>query len=113
MKCLLITTLLITLSVSLRAQQLSKQDQQFVDSVMSAYYKPDEPGAVLLIAGGGKAIYRKAFGLANLEFNVDNKPENVFRIGSMSKQFTAVCVLQLAQIGKLNLQDDIRKYIPD
>jgi CubicO group peptidase (beta-lactamase class C family) len=113
MKCLFITHCLLALSVSLSAQQLPKQDQQFVDSVMSANYKPNEPGAVLLIAEGGKPVYRKAFGLANLEFNVNNKPENIFRIASMSKQFTAVCVLQLAQSGKLNLQDDIKKYLPD
>lgn len=113
MKRLLLILSLMTPSVSLSAQQLSKQDQQFVDSIMVANYKPDEPGAVLLIAKGGKPIYRKAFGLSNLEFNVANKPENIFRIASMTKQFTAVCVLQLAQRGKLNLQDDIKKYLPD
>ncbi|MBL0745863.1 serine hydrolase [Chryseolinea lacunae] len=104
---------LIALSVSLNAQPLSTQDQHVVDSIMNANYKPDEPGAVLLIAKAGKPIYRKAFGLSNLEFNVPNKPENIFRIASMTKQFTAVCVLQLAQRGKLNLQDDIKKYLPD
>ena len=58
------------LSASIHAQQLSKQDEQFVDSVMNANYKPGEPGAVLLIAKKGQPIYRKAYGMANLEFNV-------------------------------------------
>lgn len=101
------------LNVSTYAQQLSKLDEQFVDSVMGANYKSGEPGAVLLIAKKGQPVFRKAYGLANLEFNVNNKPEYVFRIASMSKQFTAVCVLKLAQEGKLNLQDDIKKYLPD
>ena len=103
---------LVTLSTSTYAQQLSKQDKQFVDSVMEANYKADEPGAVLLIAKNGQPIFRKAYGLASVELNVCNKPEYVFRIGSMSKQFTAVCMLQLAQEGKVNLQDDITKYLP-
>jgi CubicO group peptidase (beta-lactamase class C family) len=79
---------------------------------MNANYKPDEPGAVLLIAKNGQPIFRKAYGLANIEFNISNKPDYIFRIASMSKQFTAVCVLKLAQEGKLNLDDDIRKFLP-
>src|SRR5215471_19127509 len=94
------------------AQQLSKQDELFVDSIMNANCPSDKPGAVLLIAKKGEPIFRKAYGLANLELNVPNKPEYVFSIASMSKQFTAVCVLKLAQEGKLNLQDDIKKYLP-
>ena len=94
-------------------QQLSTADEQYVDSIMNFYYKPDAPGAVLLIAKNGQPVYRKAYGVASLELNVPNKPENVFRIGSMSKQFAAVCILKLAQEGRLNLQDDIRKYLPD
>lgn len=101
------------LNASLNAQQLSKQDEQFVDSIMNVNYRAGEPGAVLLIARKGQPIYRKAYGLANLEFDVPNKPEYIFRIASMSKQFTAVCILKLAQEGKLDLQDDIKKYLPD
>ncbi|RYE43635.1 MAG: class A beta-lactamase-related serine hydrolase, partial [Sphingobacteriales bacterium] len=104
---------LIVVSNSAYAQQFSKKDEQFVDSVMKANYKPGEPGAVLLIAQEGKPVYRKAFGLASLEFNLPNKPEYVFRIASMSKQFLSVCFLKLAQEGKLNLQDNIKKYLPD
>jgi CubicO group peptidase (beta-lactamase class C family) len=102
----------IAVSVSTYAQQLSKQDEQFVDSVMNANYKAGEPGAVLLIAKHGQPVFRKGYGLASMEFNVSNKPEYVFRINSMTKQFTAVCMLKLAQEGKLNLHDDITKYLP-
>lgn len=107
---LLIATIRITFVF---AQQLPKQDEQFIDSIMSIYYKPTTPGAVLLIAKNGQPVFRKAYGLANMELNVLNKPENIFRIGSMSKQFTAVSILKLAQEGKLNLKDDLKKYLPD
>jgi CubicO group peptidase (beta-lactamase class C family) len=113
MQRFLLVYLLIMVTVATDAQQLSKQNEQFVDSVMTAYYKPDLPGAVVLIAKEGQPIYRKAYGLANLELNVMNKSEYLFAIGSMSKQFTAVCILKLVQEGKINLQDDVVKYLPD
>lgn len=113
MKQTLILSFCFLLSVSSYAQQILKADKQFVDSIMNASYKADGPGAVILIAKKGIPVFRKAYGLASLELNVPNKPEYIFRIGSMSKQFTAVCVLKLAQEGKLNLQDDITKYLPD
>ncbi len=113
MQRVLIICIISILSVATYAQQLSKRDVQFVDSVMNANYKPNEPGAVLLIAKDEQPIFRKAYGLASVELNVPNQPQYVFRIGSMSKQFTAVCVLKLAQEGKLNLQDDIKKYLPN
>jgi CubicO group peptidase (beta-lactamase class C family) len=73
---------------------------------MNANYPFNKPGAVFLIAKKGVPVYRKAYGLANLELSVPNKPDYVFSIASMSKQFTAVCILKLAQEGKLNLHDD-------
>lgn len=112
MQRILFIYLFIILSVATYAQRLSKQDEQFVDSIMNANYKPIDPGAVVLIAKDGQAVYRKAYGLANLELNVQNTPDDSFAIGSMSKQFVAVCMLKLAQEGKLNLQEDITKYLP-
>jgi CubicO group peptidase (beta-lactamase class C family) len=93
-----------------------KPDQaigSYIDSVMTASFKPNAPGAVILVAKDGVPVFRKAYGLANVELNIPNKPEYVFAIASMTKQFTAVCVLQLVQQGKLSLQDDIRKYLPE
>ncbi|MBN1159033.1 MAG: serine hydrolase [Bacteroidales bacterium] len=94
------------------AQQISRQDLLYVDSLMNRYYVWNEPGAVVLVAMDGKPVFRRAYGLANLELHVQNRPEYVFPIGSLTKQFTAVSVLQLAQEGKLFLQDDIRQYLP-
>ena len=66
-----------------------------------------------LISKSGKPIYIKAFGLANLELDVKMTPENVFQIGSMTKQFTAVAILILKEQGKLSVSDPVPKFIPD
>lgn len=112
MKSFLITSLLLT-TILTYGQQISKTDELFVDSVMNSYFNTSGPGAVILIAKKGKPVLKKAYGLANIELNVTNKPEYLFNIGSMSKQFTAICILKLAQEGKLSLQDNIKKYLTD
>jgi len=83
-----------------------------LDSLLSANFKPGEPGVALLVARKGEITYRKAFGSASLELNVAMKPDMLFNLGSISKQFTAVAVLQLMESGRLSLQDSIQKYIP-
>jgi CubicO group peptidase (beta-lactamase class C family) len=84
-----------------------------LDKIYSSKYPADGPGCAVLIARKGEVIYRKAFGMANLELKVAMVPENVFRIASLTKQFTAVAILQLHEKGLLNIEDDIKKYIPD
>ena len=76
-------------------------------------YPPDQPGAAVNIIRNGKIIFRKGYGLANLELNVPIEPNMVFRIGSITKQFTAVCILKLFEQGMLTLKDDINKHLPD
>lgn len=114
MKAVVSVVFLLLVSITLlHTQELSKSDEAYIDSIMSANYKLDEPGAAILLAIDGKPVFRKAYGLASVELNVPNKPEYLFSIGSMTKQFTAVCILQLAQDGKLVLKDDIKKYLPE
>lgn len=84
-----------------------------IDSLLEAKYPSYAPGADFLIAQNGKIIYKKAFGLANLELNVPMKTDNVFEIGSMTKQFTAISILILLEEGKLNLDDEITHFIAD
>ena len=85
-----------------------------VDSVITTVFKEKNgPGGVFLVAKDGRSIYRKAFGKANLELDVNMKPENVFQIGSMTKQFTAIAVMMLVEQGKLNVNNPISKFIPD
>lgn len=81
------------------------------DALLNRQFKAQEPGAVALVARSGKPVYRKAFGMANLELNVAMKPENVFEIGSITKQFTAVAILQLEEEGKLSVHDPLTRWV--
>lgn len=83
------------------------------DRLLSEHYKDDQPGVAALVAIGGQVVYRNAFGMANLDLDVPMRPEMVFRIGSVTKQFTAVAILQLMEQGKLSLEDEITRFIPD
>ncbi len=84
-----------------------------VDKLFSEWDKPDSPGCALGIIKDGQFIYKRGFGMANLEHGIPITSKSVFRIGSTSKQFTAMCMVLLEEEGKLSLDDDIRKYIPE
>jgi len=108
---LILSGLLITLSTGAQAPELKNINAGF-DKLLAAQFKPGETGCAALVAVKGHIVYKKAFGLANLELNVPMQSDMVFRIGSITKQFTAVAILQLEEQGKLSLQDDIAKFIP-
>ncbi|HVF80878.1 MAG TPA: serine hydrolase [Flavisolibacter sp.] len=82
------------------------------DKMMLEQFKAGGTGATVLVARKGDIIYKKAFGMANLELDVPMQVDNVFRIASLTKQFTAIAILQLMEQGKLNLEDEIGKVIP-
>ncbi|WP_289660082.1 serine hydrolase [Flavobacterium panacagri] len=94
----------------------SKQDKQLekkLDELLSSKFSLSEPGIEVLVAKKGEIVYNKAFGSANLELNVPIKPDMVFKLGSITKQFTAVAILQLVEQGKISLKDNLQKFIPD
>lgn len=84
-----------------------------LDQVFGRAYPAGEPGAAVIVVQEGKTILRKGYGMANLELQISIAPEMAFRIGSMTKQFTAAAVLKLVEQGKLSLLDDLTKYLPD
>lgn len=84
-----------------------------VDKLFSQWDKPNSPGGMLAILKDGRIIYKRGYGTADLEHNVSISPMTVFNIASTSKQFTAMCILMLARQGKISLDDDIRKYVPE
>lgn len=86
---------------------------QTVDNLLQATYPPTEPGAAVIVVREGAVIYRKGHGLANLEHEIPIEPDMVFRLGSLTKQFTAVAILMLAEQGKLALNDPVTKFLPD
>lgn len=106
-------TILFTVLASLSFGQ-SKQDKELVKQVeksISDNYKNYAPGCAVLIAKKGEVLLEKAYGTANLELNVPMKPEMVFRIGSITKQFTATAILQLVDKGQIALTDSIQKFV--
>ena len=84
-----------------------------IDALLAPVYKIGEPGAALLVVKDGQVLVRKAYGTADLELGVGLEPDMVFRIGSMTKQFTAVAILMLMEQEKLGLNDPITKFLPD
>ncbi|MCJ0742988.1 serine hydrolase domain-containing protein [Pedobacter montanisoli] len=111
MKTILYLLMIFGISLNkVHAQNLNKK----ADSIILSEFKDQNgPGGVFMIAQKGNIIYQKAFGKANLELDVNLTSQDVFQLGSMTKQFTAIAVLILEEQGKLQVQDAISKYIPD
>ncbi len=87
--------------------------EALVDALFTDKIEGDSPGAAVLIAQNGAIVYKKGFGLASIEHRVPITPETKFRIGSITKQFTASAILKLKEAGKLSVQDPLTKFIPD
>ncbi len=84
-----------------------------VDNVFAEYDNTRSPGCALGVIRDGRFVLKRGYGMANLEHGVPNSPSTVFRIGSTSKQFTAAAIVLLAAEGKLSLDDDIRRFLPE
>jgi CubicO group peptidase (beta-lactamase class C family) len=102
--------LLFLLPLTLTAQ---KNYPALLDEYTQAEYKIKEFNGTVLVMQKGKPVYKKAFGMADREWNIPNTVNTKFRIGSVTKQFTAACILQLAQQGKLSVEDKLSHFIPD
>jgi CubicO group peptidase (beta-lactamase class C family) len=84
-----------------------------IDQVFAEWNKPDTPGASVAVIRGGQQIFAKGYGQATLEYPVPVTPETIFHVASVTKQFTAMSLVLLEQDGKLSLEDDIHKYLPE
>jgi len=82
-----------------------------VDELFKQWDKADSPGCALAIIKDGKIIYKKGYGMANLEYDIPITPQTIFHVASVSKQFTAFSILLLEQEGKLSLKDEIQSYL--
>ncbi len=101
---------LLLLPLAITAQ---KKYSRLLDNYAQAEYKVKEFNGSILVMQNGKAIYKKSFGMADREWNIPNTEATKFRIGSVTKQFTAACILLLEEQGKLSVDDHLNKYIPD
>jgi CubicO group peptidase (beta-lactamase class C family) len=84
-----------------------------VDAAIGRRSLPDAPGCAVAVSRGGRPVLERAFGLAHLEHGIPNRPDTVFEAGSASKQFTAAAILLLAREGRIALDADIRRYLPE
>jgi CubicO group peptidase (beta-lactamase class C family) len=103
----------ISLPVAASAQQLSDSMATRVDAVFARFARPDSPGCALGIFQNGVITYSKGYGSANLEYGVPITPATPFISGSVAKQFTAAAIALLVEQGRISLDDDVRKYIPE
>jgi len=83
-----------------------------IDKFIHIYHDYGRFNGTVLVAEGGKVIYKKGFGPANIEWNIQNKPDTKFRIGSITKQFTSMLILQLLEQGKIELDGKLSDYLP-
>ncbi len=104
--------LLSALAVPLAAQPAPPASTAAFDKVLKDSFAADRPGASVIVVKDGRTVFRKALGMADMELGVPLQPDMVFRLGSITKQFTAASILMLAEEGKLSLQDPIDKFLP-
>ncbi len=102
----------VLLFVTASSSSFCQNALQRIDSLLEATYKAGEPGASIAIQVNGKTIFQKGYGLANAQTKEKNSPHTNFNIGSLTKQFTALSILQLAQKKRLSLNDKLIKYFP-
>ena len=84
-----------------------------LEQVLDEWNRPDAPGVAVSVVRDGQVLSTRGLGAANLEYDVPITPSTVFHVASVSKQFTALAVMLLARDGKLSLDDDVRKYLPE
>src|SRR5712671_5082252 len=118
--CLLVITLFPAVGVAATASPdagshpaPSEANAKQVDAIFEAWNTPSTPGASVAVIEQGRVVFEKGYGIANLEYGVPIKPDTVFHVASVSKQFTAMAVVLLELDGKLSFDDDIHKYLPE
>ncbi|WP_419858554.1 serine hydrolase domain-containing protein [Candidatus Palauibacter irciniicola] len=111
-------TLILPLAAGLACADASRDDSSSetvelaaLDAVFADY--ADGPGCAFAVSRDGQQVMARAYGMANLEWDLPNTPETVFEPGSVSKQFTAAATILLALDGRIDLDDDIREYFPE
>jgi CubicO group peptidase (beta-lactamase class C family) len=110
----LVEIISLSLVSSARAKEPALLLEQRLDRlVLDCYPSATEPGTAVLVMVDGKPVLRKGYGMADVKKGVKVTPDMIFRIASVTKQFTAVAVLHLVRAGKVSLSDPITKYVPD
>ena len=112
MKTARLFTLFIVAFIS-ATNGFAQQNVQKIDGLLKQYHDYGQFNGSILVAENGKIVYEKGFGMANMEWAIPNQPDTKFRIGSVTKQFTATLVLQLVEEGKIKLDGKVTDYLTD
>jgi CubicO group peptidase (beta-lactamase class C family) len=91
----------------------AQDDLSRTEEVIHSYGGSNKFMGSILVARNDQILLDKGYGYANLEWQVPNSPDTKFRLGSITKQFTAACILLLEERGKLKTDDLVKKYLPD
>src|SRR6187402_3351098 len=98
---------------SVAGSALAPEASARVDELFSTWNRPDRPGCAVGVVEEGELVFARGYGMADLEHDIAISPASVFDIGSVSKQFTAASIVLLAVEGKLSLDDEIHRYLPE
>jgi CubicO group peptidase (beta-lactamase class C family) len=100
-------------AMSAQAQRGADTTTRTVDHVFDVWRSTDSPGCAVGVSRNGHVVYERGYGMANLETGTPITPASIFHVASVSKQFTAMAIMLLARDGKLSIDDNIRKYLPE
>jgi CubicO group peptidase (beta-lactamase class C family) len=103
----------LTLVLALAPAAMAAGVEQQIDQFIARYQELGLFNGSALVAEHGQVVLKKGYGLANMEWNIPNAPDTKFRLGSVTKQFTATLILQLVEQGKLDLQAPVTRYLPE
>ncbi len=108
----LICIFLVSSACATKPDKASLDSGEYIDDVIRGMVQPDQPGIAVLISRGDRVFLSKGYGLADMEPEIPITSKTKFRIGSITKQFTAASILKLQEEGKLKVTDRLSKYIP-
>jgi CubicO group peptidase (beta-lactamase class C family) len=97
---------------SFQTQSIAQDKAVQTDKFVKLWHETGTFNGTVLVAEKGKVIFKKGYGLANMEWNIPHKPDTKFRIGSITKQFTSMLIMQLVEKGEIDLQGKLSDYLP-
>ncbi|MEO6183837.1 MAG: serine hydrolase domain-containing protein, partial [Verrucomicrobiota bacterium] len=92
---------------------VSESNEKIMDALFQEFSRPESPGAAVMVIKDSKPVFAKGYGLANLADNIPCSTNTNFRLASVTKQFTAMAIMILAERGKLSLDDKMTKFFPE
>lgn len=110
---IILSCVIFVFSINFIHAKTNNEISEEIDQLLDKYYSMNKFMGSVLVARDGEVIFSKGYGYADIAHNIYNTPETVFRLGSLTKQFTSVAILQLYERGLLDVKDPVSRYIPD